>query len=131
MLGSTDLTGTIVTSSKPIAVFSGDDCTWVPSGLCNQLVEQLPPVDFWGENFITSPTPANLGGDEFHVVASKDKTDVFFDGRFNKTLQKGEKLKINAPRDKALIISTTYPSLVVQYSSGRRAMPSMSVVPPM
>ncbi|CAH3029687.1 unnamed protein product [Porites evermanni] len=79
--GDSDLSGTVVTSSKPVAVFSGDDCTVVPDNTfpCNHLVGQIPPVSFWGKEFITNPTPDHLGGDEFHIIASKDTTDVNVD----------------------------------------------------
>ena len=79
--GDSDLSGTVVTSSKPVAVFSGDDCTVVPDNTfpCNHLVEQIPPVSFWGKEFITNPTPDHLGGDEFLIIASKDTTDVNVD----------------------------------------------------
>lgn len=52
-----DLTGTQVTSDKPVAVFSGHRCADVPSGVgyCDYLVEQLPDVSIWGNTFHTSP----------------------------------------------------------------------------
>lgn len=55
--GNADMTGTLVTSDKPVAVFSGHRCTDVPSGVgyCDYLVEQLPDVSIWGKTFHTSP----------------------------------------------------------------------------
>ena len=40
-----DLTGTRLTSSKPLSVFSGSDCAEVPHNrrLCDHLAEQVPP----------------------------------------------------------------------------------------
>jgi hypothetical protein len=51
-----DMTGTLVTSDKPVAVFSGHRCADVPSGVgyCDYLVEQLPDVSLWGKTFHTS-----------------------------------------------------------------------------
>ena len=130
--GDSDLSGTVVTSSKPIAVFSGDDCTMVPRNKypCNHLVEQIPPVSVWGKEFITNPTPDNSGGDEFHIIASKDNTDVYVDWQRNATLNKGDKYEMSIPWDKTSLITTSNPSLVVQYASGDRSSPSMSIVPP-
>jgi hypothetical protein len=52
-----DMTGTLVTSDKPVAVFSGHRCADIPSGkgYCDYLVEQLPDVSIWGKTFHTSP----------------------------------------------------------------------------
>ena len=130
--GDSDLSGTVVTSSKPVAVFSGDDCTLVPVDTfpCNHLVEQIPPVSVWGKEFITNPTPDNLGGDEFHIIASKDNTDVNVDWQRKGTLNKGDKYKISIPWNKTSVITTSNPSLVVQYTSGAHSRPSMSIMPP-
>ena len=131
--GDADLSGTVVTSSKPVAVFSGDDCTMVPANThpCNHLVEQIPPVSFWGKEFITNPTPNYSGGDEFHIIASKNSTDVKVDSQRKKTLNKGDKYKIPVPWNKTSLITTSNPSLVVQYTSGNGSRsPSMSIVPP-
>ena len=130
--GDDDLSGTVVTSSKPVAVFSGDDCTMVPANTlpCNHLVEQIPPVSVWGKEFITNPTPNNSGGDEFHITASKDNTDVNVDWQRKGTLNKGDKYKILVPWNKTSLITTSNPSLVVQYTSGYGSSPSMSIVPP-
>ena len=130
--GDSDLSGTVVTSSKPVAVFSGDDCTVVPANAhpCNHLVEQIPPVSVWGKEFITNPTPNNSGGDEFHIIASKDNTDVNVDWQKKKTLNKTDKYEITVPWNKTSLITTSNPSLVVQYTSGAGSSPSMSIVPP-
>ena len=131
--GDSDLSGTVVTSSKPVAVFSGDDCTLVPADKhpCNHLVEQIPPVSVWGKEFITNPTPNYSGGDEFHIIASKNSTDVKVDSQRKKTLNKGDKYKIPVPWNKTSLITTSNPSLVVQYTSGNGSRsPSMSIVPP-
>ena len=51
-----DMTGTLVTADKPVAVFSGHRCANVPSstGYCDYLVEQLPDVTRWGKTHHTS-----------------------------------------------------------------------------
>jgi len=52
-----DLTGTLVTADKPIAVFSGHGFANVPSGTGwgDYMVEQLPDVSVWGKTHHTSP----------------------------------------------------------------------------
>ncbi|MBL8939353.1 MAG: IgGFc-binding protein [Archangium sp.] len=78
-----DLTGSIVTSDKPIAVFGGSACTmrsYVQTA-CDHVEEQLFPFVTWGKNFVaartaplklTNGTPApaaNAGPDYYKVVA--------------------------------------------------------------
>ena len=72
-----DLTGTKVTSNRPISLFSGDQCTYVPSGVpyCDQIVEQLPPVEAWGRQFATAPLKTR-SFDVFRFVASANSTTV-------------------------------------------------------
>ena len=122
--GDSDLSGTVVTSSKPIAVFSG---AYVFTG---HSVEQIPPVSVWRKEFITIPAPNNFGGDHFLIIASKDNTDVNVDWQRKGTLNKGDKYKIYVPSKKTSLITTSNPSLVVQNTGSFFTSPSMSIVPP-
>lgn len=74
-LANADMTGTLVTSDKPIAVFSGHLCANVPSdvGYCDYLVEQLPDVSLWGKTFHTSPFSGRTRY-TLRVIASQDGT---------------------------------------------------------
>lgn len=72
---SADMTGTLVTADKPVAVFSGHRCADVPSGVgyCDYLVEQLPDVSVWGKTHHTLPF---IGRSRYtvRVIASQDGT---------------------------------------------------------
>lgn len=52
-----DMTGTLVSADKPVAVFGGHLCTDIPSGTdaCDYLVEQISDTSIWGKTFHTSP----------------------------------------------------------------------------
>ena len=73
-----DLTGTKVTSNRPISFFCGDQCPYIPSGVpyCDQIVEQLPPVEAWGRQFATDPLKTRMSFDVFRFVASENNTTV-------------------------------------------------------
>lgn len=73
--GNADITGTLVTSDKPIAIFSGHRCADVPSGVgyCDYLVEQLPSVSGWGKTFHTSLFSGRARY-TVRVIASQDNT---------------------------------------------------------
>ncbi|MBL8922356.1 MAG: IgGFc-binding protein [Myxococcaceae bacterium] len=78
-----DLTGTIVTADKPIAVFGGSACTTRGhlDTACDHVEEQLFPFVTWGRNFVATRTaplrlsnnmfaPAsNAGPDYYKIVA--------------------------------------------------------------
>ena len=55
---STDLSGTLVESSRPVALFSTHVCTNYPAllGACDHLQEQIFPMDTWGSSFQLAPT---------------------------------------------------------------------------
>lgn len=130
-----DLSGTIVSSDKPIAVFGGHQCANVPDGstfACDHLVEQLPPLATWGKSFVTMPLATRVGGDTFRIVAAEASTTVTINGS-SATLGAGSILQqvIDGPAT----ITADKPILVVQYSNGSTfddvtSDPFMMLVPP-
>jgi len=54
---SSDLTGTKIVTDKPVSVFSGHECGYVPANYnyCEQLVEHIPATMFWGKVYYTVP----------------------------------------------------------------------------
>uniref|UniRef100_A0A3Q3INE2 VWFD domain-containing protein n=1 Tax=Monopterus albus TaxID=43700 RepID=A0A3Q3INE2_MONAL len=65
-----DLTGTQVTSQRPVAVFTGHTCTWQFSR-CDHVYEQLLPVSSWGSNFIVPPLKHQTKYDSVYLQASQ------------------------------------------------------------
>lgn len=53
-----DMSGARISSTHPVAAFSGHVCTYVPedTGACDHLQEQLFPTDTWGNDFALVPT---------------------------------------------------------------------------
>jgi len=131
-----DFTGTIVTSNNPVAVFGAHDCTDIPDGslYCNSLVEQLPPTNLWGQNFVTMPLAQERNGDTFRFVAQTDDTHVQVNHQEVAVLQRGQFFEqiITQPAE----ISANHPILTVQYANSSLfgnnsdTDPSMIVVPP-
>ena len=57
-LMSADVTGTSIQSTKPVAVFAGNQCANIPDAstfACDHVVEQIPPTSEWGRSFVTAP----------------------------------------------------------------------------
>ncbi len=142
-----DLTGTLVESSNPIAVFGGQQRTIVPMAIENMqsrdfLCEQLLPVNTWGKNAYVIPyaTPFDatlVGYDLFRVLVGNDGTDIFINGKNEGRYNKGE--FIERPINGSATIEATGPILVAQFkktsktsSEGGEALsdPFMMIVPP-
>jgi hypothetical protein len=87
-----DLSGTLIQSSKPVAVFGSHQCANVPPGnvACDHIVKQLPPTTAWGMNFVSMRLASRTGGDTFRVLASEDATTVKLNGTSVATLNRGQ-----------------------------------------
>ncbi len=136
-----DLTGSIVTSNNPIAVFSGHTCGNVPQNItaCDHMVEQIPPVTSLGQNFVTAPLATRSQGDIFRIVATKDGTNVSVIGSegFNDsfTLNANEFKELNIPSNVYAKIESDQAILVAQFSKGQSSDgvisdPFMMLIPP-
>ncbi|MCV2885510.1 putative Ig domain-containing protein [Aestuariibacter sp. AA17] len=117
MSGGT-LTGSLVESNKPIAVFSGNECVFVPTGIqaCDHLIEQMPPTKYWGLTYYSSPFAKRFGGDTFRIIADTDKTEISINGEHIITLDAGEYVEDTLTENAAF--SANHPFLVAQYSKG-------------
>ena len=131
------LTGTAVTADKPVALFAGHMCAWIPdqdTTACDHITEQLPPVNAWGQTFLTMPLARNTPGDIFRILAAADGTIVTINGAEEITLQRGEyhQQALTSPA----AISASHPVLVAQYALGSNADftleadPLMMLIPP-
>lgn len=120
-----DVTGTIVTSDKPVAVYGGSRCADIPAGTaaCDYLVEQMFPVKMWRNDYLTYPL--NDGTDDLlRIVASRDGTGVTIDDGFSPqtvTINRGKLFDLTTGR--ATHITSTQPILVAQYIRGGDALP--------
>jgi len=79
---NTGLTGTRIETdpNHPVAVFSGNECTFIPTNVyaCDHLEEQLAGVRLWGEHFIASRVPNRSANDPslWQIYASEDATSI-------------------------------------------------------
>ena len=133
-IANTDLSGSTITSDKPVAVFGGNECVFINGSFCDYIVEQLTPVSAWGTAFVTMPLSGLIHGDTFRFLASQDNTTV--------TLGNGEKLLLNRGQFSEQIvigpssITSDKPILVAQYENAsefngvQNSDPMMMLVPP-
>ena len=112
-------TGTIISSTEPVAVISGHRCPEIPEGVaaCDYVVEQLPPVKAWGTQFATVPLAQRTGGDSFRFVASVDNTSIQINGTTVATLNRGEWHEQNI--DGSSRVESNNPILMAQFANGQ------------
>ncbi len=116
---STDLTGSMIDADKPIAVFSGHNCAYVPSReykACNILVEQMPPLQSWGRQFYVG-TLSGRSSSVLRVLATKDGTEVFENNSLVATLSAGQFYENPNLRTNTMLTSSR-PVLVAQFAKG-------------
>jgi hypothetical protein len=96
-----DLTGSIVTADKPVAVSNGNKCAGVPTGInyCEHLFEMAVPTSNWGTEILTRNMPRAVKGDGartsyYRILALEDYTEVELNGDPIGLLHAGEFLEV-------------------------------------
>ncbi len=88
-----DVTGTVITSDKPIAVFAGVTDAYVPTnstGDDNPLIQEQFPVEEWGTNALALSFAGRTGGDSYRVLPAQNATSLYTNGVLTATnLQAG------------------------------------------
>ncbi|CAH1796513.1 unnamed protein product, partial [Owenia fusiformis] len=136
-----DITGSMVLSDKPISVLSGSDCTRIPWSIanCGQLVEQVPPLEAWGNQFVTGSIGGRPNGNQFRLISSEDDNRASQGARFT-VLSKGQFWGVNpdSQDESYLFIECEKPCLLVQYNRAFNVdnprigtSPFMMIVPPL
>ncbi len=130
-----DLSGSIVTADKPVAVFAGHVCANIPLGYnyCDHIVEEMTPTQAWGKDFVTVPLATRTKGDTFRILADIDDTHVSINGTQVATLDRGEfweQIVTGLAQ-----ITADQPVLVAQYSNstsydGVTSDPFEMLIPP-
>lgn len=94
---SPDMTGAIISSTDPIAVFAGSSGVSLPGpgfiGYQDYLEEQIPPRSAWGTEYaIVKFSPRGGESDLYRIIADKDGTAVTVGGDVNQVfmLDEGE-----------------------------------------
>jgi hypothetical protein len=121
-----DVSGTIISADKPVAVMGATNCAFVPFnvGYCNHLQEQMFPLDYWGKRYVGAHSP--LRGGEKHywrIFAGEDGVTITFDpapiGQPPITLLKrGQFADVVVDNEYSFVMKGSGPFLPVQYLAG-------------
>lgn len=122
--GAGDLTGALIDSNKPIAVFAGAECVNIPAALdyCDHLQEQMLPVKMWSNEIIAVHAPVR-GTESFHyrVLAAEDQTVIHTAPPLPGTpavLDRGEWFSWVSKAGETVHLTSEEPILAVQYLEG-------------
>jgi len=122
----TDLTGTTVDATSPVAVFAGHQCSFVPydAWACDHLEEMMFPTVTWGTTSVMSAPrmPSNSGAvarTKYRIVALNGSTQVNFDPAVAaaQTLSAGQVMEFETDSD--FVVSSTDKVFVTQTMLGQ------------
>ncbi|NLN96540.1 MAG: hypothetical protein GX128_10305 [Bacteroidales bacterium] len=132
-----DYTGSRVVSDKPVGVFGSNNCANIPVGVtaCDYIVQQLTPVNTWGQSFVTVPLAERTAGDVFRIMAQQSNTEVSINGSVVATLNAGQFYQTDLSSTSYNKITANKPILVGQFCKGVSADnttgdPCFSLIPP-
>lgn len=116
----TDLTGSTIEATRPVAVFTGHQRANVPFTEAvgrDHLVEQLLPLEHWRTRFISAPhaprgSTARGLPDLLRVVAAEENTTLEVSGMSAMMLRRGE--PVDFPLDSARLFVASKPVLAMQ-----------------
>ncbi|XP_069822914.1 IgGFc-binding protein-like [Dendropsophus ebraccatus] len=109
---SEDLTATRISATAPVAVFSGQKCFAGVNTSCDTLVEQLYPVQYWGDLFAVFPLLDHTL-DSINIVSANPDTVVTIGGQLQSkqyNLQEGSSTRF--PLSEMVIINSSQPIMV-------------------
>lgn len=132
----TDLTGTRIEADRPVLVLGGHAGSMLEGrGALNPLIEWMPPLEYWGTDFVSRPYPFRRAG-IYKVVASEDGTVLWVNGAPIDTIDAGESRRWNDPFP--VWFRTSHPALIAQFvdhtqdstAGSHDGDPSMTILQP-
>ncbi len=77
-----DMTGSVITADKPIAVFGGNQCANVPTTMrwCDYICEQERPMENWGRTYLVPKYATRAKSYYVKVISGSTQCNVTLDG---------------------------------------------------
>lgn len=115
--GQGDLTGSYISSDKPVAFFSGSKATPITTSgsSYDHLYEQIPPTSTWGREFYMVPLKQRTK-DTYRVLAAENGTSVYVEA-LNRyvTLNRGQYFEFDLSGNQASKLLSSKRVLLAQY----------------
>jgi hypothetical protein len=118
-----DISGTIVTSDKPIWLVGAVPCVNIPANVtfCDHIEEQMLPLDYWGEEYVGAHAPTRGNEDYWwRVYAGDDAVTIDTappQNGFPVVLDRGEFFEFSTTQ--SFMFTGDGPFLPVQYLEGQ------------
>ncbi|XP_061180624.1 IgGFc-binding protein-like [Saccostrea echinata] len=128
---NTDLTGTFITSTKSIAVFSGNRCKQFKINYCSHLFTQLPPTNELDNEYIVPPFFGNLETLIQIISESQGYVNISVGTKTtNLPLNGKEGRNIEIASNETTVVESMTPVLVTGFGMGSKSNdPYMTVIP--
>ncbi|KAI6655008.1 hypothetical protein LOD99_2297 [Oopsacas minuta] len=110
-----DLTGTKIVSDVPVSVYSGHEC--ISRHLCNNMMKQIPAVEYWGKEYIIAPMVGSVYGNLVKILAARNGTLVHANGELY-ILNEGQSAEIYFYNNNYFSVGSNEPILVSYFSMG-------------
>ncbi len=125
-----DLSGTLISSDKPIGVEGASVCPNIPTSdpSCDHILEMLQPIRSWGKQYLTAPFAGRkFGGDGFLIAGSKENQIINRNGAMAQVLNKQFDIAYLYDISEVSNWTSDAPFMLVQYVLGStHAAPSTS-----
>jgi len=130
--GDNDLTGSQITSNRPVGVVTGHEISSVPVGLnsADHFAEMIAPVDRWGTQYFDMPMAyRTVCGDYIRVLSGEDGNQITYNGRGPFILNAGEYADRDLVNEPEVYTSITNQKFIVaqySYSQGFNGDPGLA-----
>jgi hypothetical protein len=115
-LATSDLSGSRIYTTQPVAVFAGNQAAIIPASnpslSDDHLFEQVIPLRYWGQEFAVT-TAEQYKYNIARVTAIYEDTKVYLNGQLKKTLQFGESYETRV--NSSAWITTSRPATCYSY----------------
>ncbi len=124
----TDLTGTTISATAPVAVFAGHQCSFVPftAWACDHLEEMMFPTETWGVRAVMTaprfPGGSGVAATRYRVLALNGGTGVTFDPPVSSAATLGAGDFVEFTTDQDFVVDGTGPIYVTQFMQGQDAL---------
>ena len=127
-----DLTGARIISNKPVSMFSGHRCSYVPysHGSCGYLIEQIPPTVLWGKVHYVAPL-ATRRTYTLKVLAAYNSTEILIycnDTKRSYSLNEQGHAYITLDSQQYCAVHSNKAIMVAQFSGYDGEDPSMGLI---
>lgn len=135
----TDLSGTRITSNKPLTVVTGHQCGNIPTAYvyCEHISEQIPPTVDWDKTFLLTPYLFRTR-QYFLVVSQADSTTVQHncnEDLYTTNINAGQRYIFYTGSTAKCYLKASEPVMVTQMAPGngldKIGDPAISLLPPM